>query len=275
MQLVMFSKCLQTLSLPEVAAALVELGLDGVDLTVRPGGHIEPEEVEFKLPEAVDIFADQGLAIGMLTTSVCDAREPYAEAIFATAADCGIEALKLGYYTTRGFGSFWSDFARTMVHLDGIESLAEEYGVSANIHVHSGGFVSATAQTVSMLLEDRNPRYVGAYVDAGHMSIEGGLGGWSQGLDMLTGRINLAALKNMAWYPREGGGWERKVVPLREGLMDFKQYLGHLKTLGYDGVMTFHSEYQGSASFADLAVPELLAQTAEDVAFIKELLAAS
>lgn len=274
MQLVMFSKSLQTLTLPEVADTLLDLGLEGVDLTVRPGGHIAPEEVEFKLPEAVDLFTEKGLCVGMLTTSVCDAREPYSEAIFATAAECGIEAIKLGYYTTSGFGSFWSDFSRTMTALDTLESLAEEYGVSANIHVHSGPFVSATAQTVSMLLEDRNPRYVGAYVDPGHMSIEGGLGGWSQGLDMLAGRINLVALKNMAWYAKDGGGWERKVVPLADGIMDFRAFLGHLKTLRYDGVMTFHSEYQGSAAFADLAVPELVEQTRADVAFIRGVLEA-
>jgi glycine/D-amino acid oxidase-like deaminating enzyme len=52
------------LTLEEVADTLVDLELDGVDLTVRPGGHIEPAEVEFRLPQALDIFNDRGLDIG-------------------------------------------------------------------------------------------------------------------------------------------------------------------------------------------------------------------
>ena len=42
MQLVMFSKHLGALSIPEAGQAIKGLGFDGVDLTVRPGGHVEP-----------------------------------------------------------------------------------------------------------------------------------------------------------------------------------------------------------------------------------------
>lgn len=275
MKLVMFSKHLQALTLEEVAETLVDLGLDGVDLTVRPGGHIEPAEVEFRLPQALEIFSDQGLEIGMLTTAVLDAREPHAEAIFAAAAECGIGALKLGYYLCRNFGAFWSDFERTMVLLDGIEGLAGEYGVSANLHVHSGPYVTATPQTISMLLDGRDPRCVGAYVDSGHMAIEGGYGGWSQGLDMLAGRINLVALKAMGWFQVDQEGrqaWQRRLVPLDEGIIDLRLFLQHVKATGFDGVVSFHSEYQGSHSFRDLSLPELIEQTRRDVAYVKGLL---
>ena len=276
MKLVMFSKHLQELPLPKVADTLLDLGLQGVDLTVRPGGHIEPAEVETKLPQALDVFNDKGLDIGMLTTAILDAREPHAEAIFATAAECGIGALKLGYYLCEHFGSFWSDFARTMVQLDGLEGLAADYGVSANLHIHCGPFVTATAQTVSMLLEDRDPRYVGAFVDSGHMAIEGGYGGWVQGLDMLAGRINLVALKAMGWTRDEQPGaaaWRLMMVPLDQGIIDINLFLQHAKTSGFDGTVTFHSEYQGSHSFRDLSLPELIEQTRQDVAYVKGLLA--
>jgi sugar phosphate isomerase/epimerase len=276
MKLVMFSKHLQELPLPKVADTLLDLGLQGVDLTVRPGGHIEPAEVETKLPQALEVFSDKGLDIGMLTTAILDAREPHAEAIFATAAECGIGALKLGYYLCEHFGSFWSDFSRTMVQLDGLEGLAADYGVSANLHIHCGPFVTATAQTVSMLLEDRDPRYVGAFVDSGHMAIEGGYGGWVQGLDMLAGRINLVALKAMGWTPGEDPGtpaWRLMMVPLRQGIIDIKLFLRHAKASGFDGTVTFHSEYQGSHSFRDLSLPELIEQTRQDVAYVKGLLA--
>src|SRR5262245_33114812 len=104
MQLVMFSKHLGTMPVPEAAAVIRELGFDGVDLTVRPGGHVLPEAVEAVLPAAVAALRDQGLAVPMITTGVTSAAQPEAEAIFHTAAAQGIRRLKLGYWPYRPFG---------------------------------------------------------------------------------------------------------------------------------------------------------------------------
>ena len=40
-----FSKNLHWLSINEMAKAVAEMGFDGIDLTVRPNGHILPENV--------------------------------------------------------------------------------------------------------------------------------------------------------------------------------------------------------------------------------------
>ena len=50
MQLVMFSKHLAPLSIERAADVIRELGFDGVDLTVRPAGHVLPEDVTAGLP---------------------------------------------------------------------------------------------------------------------------------------------------------------------------------------------------------------------------------
>ena len=144
-----------------------------------------------------------------------------------------------------------------------------------SIHIHSGPYLSASAQTVSMLLDGRDPRAVGAYVDSGHMGIEGGYGGWIQGLDMLAGRINLVALKAMGWRQAEVEGkkvWQRIMLPLDEGIVDVKLFLQHVKATGFDGTITFHSEYQGSHSFKDMNVEELIEQTRKDVAYVRGIL---
>jgi L-ribulose-5-phosphate 3-epimerase len=53
MDLVMFSKMLGEFSVVEAARRIKRLGFAGVDLTVRPGGHVAPERVAKDLPEAV------------------------------------------------------------------------------------------------------------------------------------------------------------------------------------------------------------------------------
>jgi L-ribulose-5-phosphate 3-epimerase len=40
-----FSKHLQFLGYEDMAQAAAEIGFDGIDLTVRPGGHVPPETV--------------------------------------------------------------------------------------------------------------------------------------------------------------------------------------------------------------------------------------
>ena len=49
-----FSKHLPRMNARELGRALKALGFDGVDLTVRPGGHVDPKRVAIELPLFVD-----------------------------------------------------------------------------------------------------------------------------------------------------------------------------------------------------------------------------
>src|SRR5690349_15293313 len=64
MRFMMFSKHLQSLPLQTAAQKVRELGFEGLDLTVRPGGFVEPAQVQERLPEAIATCADAGLKIG-------------------------------------------------------------------------------------------------------------------------------------------------------------------------------------------------------------------
>ena len=75
--------------------------------------------------------------------------------------------------------------------LDAVENLAKRLKIRANLHIHSGDHMTAQAAIVWDLIRDRDPRAIGAYVDPGHMFIEGGRDVWRQGLDLLGDRIAL------------------------------------------------------------------------------------
>src|SRR5205823_1390617 len=124
MEWVMFSKMLAPYSVPEAGAVIRDLGFDGVDLTVRPGGHVLPEDVQGRLPAAVEALRQQGLSVPMITTGVVEAEEPHADAIFGAAAGCGIRRLKLGYWPYRGFGTMAALIDECRRKMDGIEALA-------------------------------------------------------------------------------------------------------------------------------------------------------
>lgn len=273
MQLVMFSKHLQSYSVVEAGRIVRELGFAGVDLTVRPGGHVEPAAVEHALPEAVQQLREEGLVVPMVTTALTDAADPAAEAIIAAAAACEIRELKLGYWRYEGFGTLRSQLDAAREKLDGLERLAAKHGVRVSIHTHSGKFLSAEAGNVYLLLHGRDPRHVGAYLDPGHMTLEGGAAGWMQGLDLLQEYLSMVAVKSFGFLTERNAEtgevtWTDKLVPLREGTVRWREVFACLRQLGWDGILTIHSEYQGAHSWRDLNVEELIAQTRDDLGYL-------
>jgi len=279
MMLVMFSKHLGTLPVPKAGEAVKQLGFRGVDLTVRPGGHVLPENVSTALPQAVRQLRELGLEVPMITTGIVSAEDRFTEPIMAAAAGLGIKELKLGYWSYRPFGTLRQQLDTARTAMDGIEKLARKHNVRASIHSHSGDYLSAEAGNVYLLLKDRDPHHAGAYVDPGHMTLEGVAGGWKQGLDQLQAYLSMVAVKTFGLFPQRAASgetrWERKLVPLREGIVRWPEVFACLKQLGWDGVVSLHSEYQGRDSFKDLTVEELLAQTREDLEYLRPVIRAA
>ena len=105
MQFVLFTDNLADLSVAGPAQSAKSAGFDGLDLTLRPGGHVRPENAEMGLA-AAKLSADAaGLSIPMVSTALTDIDSPHAEAIFASAAHYGARLLKLGYWEYRPFGT--------------------------------------------------------------------------------------------------------------------------------------------------------------------------
>src|SRR5205807_10265514 len=75
----------------QVAEAVVEMGFDGLDITVRPyPGHVDPEKVAQDLPPFVNTLRKHGLQVVTITCPITDASSPHAEEILQTASSLGI-----------------------------------------------------------------------------------------------------------------------------------------------------------------------------------------
>src|SRR4051812_18843439 len=88
-KIAIFSKELQFLKDEALAECAAEIGFDGIDLTVRKGGHVEPDRVRQDLPRLAAIIRRQGLEIPMITTGIVDSASPFAADILATMQDLG------------------------------------------------------------------------------------------------------------------------------------------------------------------------------------------
>ena len=265
MKLLVFSKMFQRLPLDEFGKLVAEMGFEGVDLTVRPGGYIPPQRVEEELPRAIEALKDRGLSVPMITTSITSVEDPYAEATFRTASECGVRYLKLGYWRYEGFGRLKTQIEEARKRLKEIQVLSRRYGVTAAIHIHSGMYLTAEPAIVAEILEGFDPDLVGAYIDPGHMVVEGGLAGWLMGLDVLSDKIRMVAVKDFAWF-KEGDLWRARVVPLGEGLVPWRRVFEILNRIGFEGPVSLHSEYE------DLTLTELIEQTRRDLKYVKDIL---
>ena len=100
--IVYFSKHLQFLDWEHMAETAAELGFDGLDVTVREGGHVGPQRVREDLPKVAKIVRQAGLDIPMITAGIVDTNSPHAEAIISAASEAGIPRYRWGWFS-------WSD----------------------------------------------------------------------------------------------------------------------------------------------------------------------
>ncbi|MCX8162719.1 MAG: sugar phosphate isomerase/epimerase [Candidatus Bathyarchaeota archaeon] len=261
MRIILFSKMFQSMPMERFADLAVDMGFEGIDLTVRPGGYIEPSDASWKLPEALKIFESRGLSIPMITTSIVSSDEPYAKEIFSKTSELGIRYIKLGYWRYRGFRYLKRQIEEVRESLKGIEKLCREYNVTAGLHTHSGMYMTAEPAILGSILEGFDPEYIGAYIDPGHMTVEGGLAGWLMGMDILSDRIVMVAVKDFGWIKTERG-WVAHTVPLGEGLVPWKKVFEILKEIGFKGPISLHSEYHED-------LDKIIDITREDIAYIK------
>ncbi len=276
MQYVLFTDNLADLTIEQVCQEVKQAGFDGIDLTLRPGGHVLPEKAEMGL-SAVRAIADRhNLAVPMASTAITDSNSPHAEDVIASCAHYGVNKIKLGYWRYEPFGTIQQQLDAARKKLERIVKLARQYHVLPCVHVHSGDVLANGGAILYLILKDFSPDDIGAYVDPMHMTVEGGLYGWEMGLDILVPWVSLVGIKNFHWQPRGRNAdgqmeFHAEYVPVADGHANLGRFMSRLRDIQYDGVVSLHSEYKGRSSFRVLSSRELLTQSAADLAFVKSL----
>ena len=277
MQYILFTDNLSDLSFEEVCREIKKIEFEGVDLTLRPGGHVLPENAKMGLSAARATADRFGVTIPMASTAITDVDSPHAEDIVASCAHYGVRRIKLGYWRYEPFGTIQKQLDDARKKLERIVRLTKKYKIMPCVHVHSGDILANGGAILYLLLKDFTPDDVGAYVDPMHMTVEGGMYGWEMGLDLLIPWVALIGIKNFRWQQRkrnEQGQMEfhPQYVPLADGQANLSRFMQRLREIKYDGVVSLHSEYKGRSSFRVLNTQELLTQSAKDLQFLKSLI---
>ena len=238
-----FSKHLHFLEWEAMANAAKEIGFDGVDLTLRKDGHIEPERAEQDLPKVAAILQKAGLEFPMITAGIIDANSPYAESILRAMKSVGIKNYRWG-------GFKYDDNKPLPPQLEALKKAAaklaelnRKYDVCAMYHTHSGNEVGASIWDLWMILKDLDTTRVSVNFDLCHATIEGGLGAWVRSTQLVAPMTRGIAIKDFKWGQNAKGQYVPVKCPLGEGMVNFKKFLPMMKAANFSGPVQMHFEY--------------------------------
>jgi L-ribulose-5-phosphate 3-epimerase len=261
LKICVFSKHFQWTGVKETAAIANDLGFDGVDLTVRKGGHVLPERVESDLPAAVEIVRGAGLEVPMITTDITDAATPHIAAVLRTANRLGIRQYRWGglsYQPNKGIPEQLNELKPRMRAL---ADLNKEHQVCGMYHTHSGpGLVGAPIWDLWTIFQGLDPNWMGINYDIGHATVEGGYGGWIASSRLVKDFMRGIALKDFKWAQNQHstthhdpfdksldaeGAWVPHWCATGQGMVNLPGFFAIVKANRFSGPVQLHFEYPG------------------------------
>ncbi|MDX1906447.1 MAG: TIM barrel protein [Bacteroidia bacterium] len=235
-----FSKHLHFLGYESLAAKARELGFAGVDLTVRPDGHVSPERVTRDLPRAIEAMRAEGLRPVMMTTAIT-MPDQQARNILQTAREAGITHYRTGWIAYPPSGPVPEALEQARRQLAALTHLNQELGMAGAYQNHTGAYLGAAIWDLWQILRDLPPGSLGSQYDVRHATAEGGYA-WYNNLRLIAPYINSLAIKDFTWQ-QTPSGWEAVSVPLGTGMVDFVRYFRLLQSLGIRVPVSLHLEY--------------------------------
>ncbi|MBX2871217.1 MAG: sugar phosphate isomerase/epimerase [Saprospiraceae bacterium] len=236
-----FSKHLQFLSYADMAKAAADIGFAGVELTVRPKGHVLPENVVRDLPKAVEAVRGQGLLATHMVSNLLNVEHKTSQQVLSAASEAGIKHYRLGYYSFSKNGSIPQDIKEANKQFKRLAKWNKKLGLKGAYQNHSGTKIGASIWDIWQILKGIDPAYAGCQYDIRHAVVEGGKS-WEIGLRLIKDHIHSIVAKDFRWE-KKGGKWNLLNTPLGEGMVDFKKYFSLLKKYNIKVPVSLHLEY--------------------------------
>ena len=252
-----FSKMFQppVVETPEKLCELMKgAGYDGIQWTVRKGGHVEPADAAANLPRLVKIAESFGLKSRSICTDItADAAgkpglTPGAETVLKVAADCGVEMFRPAYFF---YDAKTEKFSQSLDRIRGgfaaLARLAARTGVKATYQNHSSWGPSVFGGLVWDVYEcirDLDPADIGLEYDPMHAFFETNLP-WSHGLGLVAPWIASVDLKDFHYQgdPKNPKKMKKQMVAAGDGVVPWAEAKKLLDANGVRPLYVLHFEY--------------------------------
>ncbi len=232
-----FSKHLHWLGYEVMAQLASEIGFTGIDLTVRKGGHVLPENVKRDLPIAVEKIRAWGLEVPMITTEIIDSEDSLTRDILETAGKLGIGLYRPGWFRYEKGVPVADVLSHARKQMSQLQVINRANHIAASYQNHAGLSVGSSGWDLLKMIDGLDPRWTGVQFDIRHAIVEGP-DTWPVFLEILSPYINSLDIKDYTWE-----GSTVVDVPLGKGIVPFKSYLEELQKLKISANFSIHCEY--------------------------------
>lgn len=252
-----FTKPWPDKSLPELGKFVKGLGFDGVELPVRPGFQVVPENVGKDLPKAAKVLGDFGVKIGTLAG-------PTDERTIAACAESGVPIIRICQKLDPKVG-YMAEVARVRREYDALMPLLEKYGVAIGLQNHCG-FQVNHALGIRHLIEHYDPKFFCAVLDQAHCGLNGEPPEYA--IDIVWSHLRVVNLKSAFWLRTNGpeaevAEWKHYWTTGRHGLALWPRVVAELKKRQFSGDICLTAEYSDQTRVDALI--------AEDIAYARSL----
>lgn len=235
-----FSKHLQFLNYDELGKATRDLGADGVDLTVRKGGHVEPEKLDADFPRAVEAVRAAGSDVYMISTTLFSGDDPEARPIMAMAQKLRIPFVRIGGQMYGPDKNPADELPLFTEQLRSLAALAKEYRLTLGYHNHSGyGNVGGPIWDLYKMIQDVGSPQLGSNFDGAHATAEGAFGVWQTNARLIAPHVKMMAVKDFVWNKNKPE-W----VALGKGIVQTAEIFKIMRAEGFSGPVSMHFEYK-------------------------------
>lgn len=237
----LFSKPLDAYDFGFMCECTVRSGIQGLDLTVRPKGYVEPSDVESKLPLLVSEAKKHNLALDMMVSGIVNATDPLTERVLKTASSLGVTHYRLGYMQFDLKAGVWESLQKLKKDFKDVAALNMKYKIHGDYQNHAGTRIGGPVWDLYELLKDLSPEFTGCQYDVRHAMVEGA-NAWIIGMQLIAPYIKTLAIKDFTW--KTDTGKPRAVtVPMGEGMVNWDLFFKTVKELNLSCPMTLHVEY--------------------------------
>jgi len=271
-----FTKCLQFLNFDEIGEVLSRLGFDGADITLRPGGQIEPVDAKTALPLAVKTLQKSNIAIPMVVTSITGVAEPLAVSTLQALADSGIRYYRTGWLKYDESKTIQQNLDTHKKTIEKLAELNEKLGIHGDYQNHSGASVGSPVWDIYEIMKNVNPKYMGVQYDIRHAVAEGAFS-WNLGMKRVAPWITTIDIKDSVFEKTASGVWKGRNVFLGEGMVNFDEFLKEYAKLKVEAPISIHYEYDlGGAELGKKEITmdrmKIFGMMKKDIEWLKSIL---
>jgi sugar phosphate isomerase/epimerase len=262
----LYSQVLIKIPYDELGGVLRGMGVDGCDLTVMPGGHVQPEQSAVDLMRAVEAVTGVGLDVPVITTAFTSLADPSLRNVAAIAGEMGIPLLRAGQWKYPPAGEIEARLTEVQRDISGLAALARAVKMALALRNTSGDNVGGAIWDTHMLIRGLDPQTVGYDFDIGNAAAEGAAGGWYTALRLALPRIKMVTARDFVWNKEADGKWKRTPCVLGEGMVDWPRLVKALASVRFNGPISLPVDY---------APTDEISAIRHDVEFIRKHVAAA